>query len=407
MFEKLLQVTSLEEVGNLFLENWEKSDIDSLSEKNLNDFKKVLLNNNHLELVKKISPLSSYAYKRFNLTRAVISVLPEGLIREKLKFALWHRLIQHKTISFLEKVKGHAETEKKISYLLSSLSTLSNYKSISDKRDLSKYFMILSDLTGQLGFYMFSVLSAKNSVKTNPELVDATVFLGKAYLELGTAFANKTKTGKIKDHKATSLEYNFRKSEQIFKGAINSASPKLKEELNNLLMSISTVVDEITLQRDSGKNTIVQVVVEDYIQNRLEKVEDQIINYYKNSAIKFPTNIKQSEDTGQKEPDISSIFEVRKSRSDTLKPDSTENETLKVFDKKIAEQEAKPLTSKPGKLFDIYKNAGKSVNNSENIEQPKVRTGRIESDKIGYKLSLEDLQKIIKKKNEELNKSKK
>lgn len=400
MLNLLIKANNLEEIGLIFLDFWSKSDIDSFSEKNLNDLKKVLLEKNYLTLVKKITPLSRYAYNRFNLTRAIISSLPDCLIREELRFALWHRLIQHKTIGFLEKVKGNEEMENKISFLLDSLNSLLNFRRVKTKEELSKYFVVLSDLTGQLGFHIFSIISAKNSLKNNNNLVDATIFLGKAYMELGTTFANKVKNKKIKDNQASSLDYNFHKSQKTFRKALIRSNGKLKEEINSLLMSISTVVDEITIQRQKGKNTIVQIVVEDYISNRLEQVEDEIIRQYENSDIQFPTNIKVANEHKVMALEDESMDVLKNSQDNQY---SNQN-TLNTF--KNVEKFNESVQKKPGKLFNIYNNANKIEKKPVDIEQSRPKQGTIKSDKIGYKLSLEDLQKIIKKKNEEFNKNK-
>ncbi|PID29342.1 MAG: hypothetical protein CR982_03040 [Candidatus Cloacimonadota bacterium] len=379
--------SSIDEIATIILENWKSVEPDNLSGSEIIEFRKFLLNKNFISLSKKLTPTDSFSYNRFNFSRAVLGELDKKkLIYNKLKFAIWHKLVTRKVISFLAKVENE-ETKSKLSLLIESLKSLEDVSSPINRREIAEKFMILSDLTGQLGYHMFSIISIKRSVTSDPEFIDATLFLGKAYIEMGSALNRRDRSGK-------SSEYNINQSKYIFESSLEKLPPEKREKVSDLLDSIKTLMGEIKKQKIVGKNTIAQVVVEDFISDKLTKLEDFVIGGYKNNRFAFPSNVMEYKS-------YKVVNETTKEQAESISLGDNEGgvETPLSVSKSM-DQFRENALKKPGKLFDLYNNNERIKENSH-----KVKSGKVKSDSLGYKIEpRERLKKLIEEKSELLKK---
>ena len=405
MLNKFTNISSIEEIASIVLENWNNNDLESFSDSDINYLKKYFLSINLLSLAKKMNPLDSFTYLQFrlNFSRVILSLISdkENVIYLKLKFAIWHYSVEKKIRNFLIKTSGNNTIQKKLNHLLLSLKSLSNFDKSISRRDLSAKFMILSDLTSQLGYYMFSLISIKKSVKNDPEFVDAILFLGKAHLELGNALSKKSTKNKTGRQRQGELQYNFDKSKEILKSSLSKIkNGKNKLFVNNLITSVDSVLNEISQQRKAGKNTIVQVAVEEFISKNLEKVEDLIITGFSenSSKFKFATNIveEEKEKSNEQLTVNSEQFEGKIQKSKIKKQDSS---TLTIVSDPNYSSGGKTVIKQTGKLFNIYDNANNISSDNNKNETKSKKQGKIKSDDIGYKLELENIlkQKINEK----------
>lgn len=391
MLDQLRTASNIEEIAKVFLEFWENgTELDSFSAEDINEFRKILLSRNLFGLAKKLTPPEAYEFNRFNLTRAVISEInPETVMHQKLKFAVWQRLITNRTISFMAKTTN-ADTQKKLNLLLVSLKSLAGLNQPLGRTELAKRFVILSDLASQLGYEMFSLIAAKKSLQTDPEYLDAAVFIGRAYLELGSAFARKNE--RYGDFGAGTFQYNLQKSSEIFISALEKMSGSQRQQVSDLVASISGVLTEIERQKKQGRHAVVHVVVEDYIKDKMEKVENAIMAGYENSKVKFAANIHTEE----------SISQILTATASEIRSETTaQGDDLLTVIKELPPElrrvpESQPVIPKTGKLYNIY-------NQQSEFKPETPKTGSVTSDEIGYKLKLEDILKAkIKEKNDEI-----
>ena len=400
MINKFTSINTVEEIASVVLENWNNNDLESFSDTDINLLKKYFLDINLLSLAKKMSPLDSFTYLQFrlNFSRLILSQISDkdNVIYLKLKFAVWHYSVERKIRNFLIKTIGNETIQKKLNHLLLSLKSLSNFDKSISRRDLSSKFMILSDLTSQLGHYMFSLISIKKSVNNDPEFIDAALFLGKAHLELGNALSKKSNKNNTNRKGHGELQYNFDKSKTILKNTLN----KIKDEssksyVKNLISSVDSVLNEISDQRRGGQNTIAQIAVEEFISKNLEKVEDLIISGFSKSSsnFKFATNIVEEEEIRKKKQQVIES----KPKVDKIEKKLQDNNTLTIVSNPD-NNSGETIVKKGGKLFDVYNNANKIVP-KEDGTKPK-KHGTIRSDNVGYKLKLEN---ILKQKIDEKN----
>ena len=378
MINLLTKAENIEELGMILVENWENNDLDNISISDMISFRKFLLSMNMIKLAKKMDPLENFTFNRFNFSRAILSeVSTKKVIYQKLKFAIWHRLITNKIYKFIIKTTSD-NTKSKLNDLLNSLKSISNLKKATTRREMSLKFMILSDLASQLGFQMFSLISIKKSVSNDPDFVDAALFMGKAYIELGQEFSRRDKGW------GGTYQYNFEKSKEILSATVSKLPAGKKQLVNNLLNSVNSILDEITTQRKKGNRTVVQVEVEKYLKNTLEEMENSIIKEIKSGDMKFASTIAKEklekeffvsiEDEKTEEQFASKGVEKRIVAA-------KEDDTLSITSKPELQQ----MTRKPGKLFDIY---------SKQTPPKKETTdkrGSVSSNEIGYKLKLEDI----------------
>ncbi|MBN1970448.1 MAG: hypothetical protein JXR48_09030 [Candidatus Delongbacteria bacterium] len=377
-------VGNVDEIAQIVLENWNSVEPDNLSASDIIDFRKNLLLRNMVNLANKLTPLDSFSYNRFNFARVILGEIDQRkLVYNKLKFAIWHKLVTRKVLRFIEKAPSN-ETKEKIMSLLESLKTIEDISSPHTRREMSEKFMILSDLTGQLGYHMFSILSVKKSVSSDPDFIDATLFLGKAYLEFGSALNRKDSSGK-------SSKYSLDKSRSIFQSSLSKLDPEKKSMVNNLLKSITSIVQEIEKQKSKGNTTVAQIVVEEFIRDKMDKLEDSIITKYSNSKFKFASNIdalkhydviKSSQLNKPVEHETNSFVEER-SEEGSLKVSSSMDEFKQKSEKKV------------GKLYDAY-NTPKPIPSSH-----KPKAGEVKADEVSYKIEpRERLKQLIKEKSE-------
>lgn len=414
MLNTFTNINTIEEIASIILENWNNNDLESFSDSDINKLKKYFLKINLLSLAKRMTPLDSFTYLHFrlNFSRLVLSQISDksNAIYLKLKFAIWHYSVEKKIRIFLIKAKNNETIQKKLNQLLLSLKSLGNFNKSISRRDLSSKFMILSDLTSQLGYFMFSLISIKKSVKNDPDSVDAILFLGKAHLELGNALSKNAIKNKIGKQRQGELQYNFDKSKTI----LNSTLDKIKDinsktYISNLINSVDSVLDEIKLQRKSGKNTVVQVAVEQFIGKNLEKIEELITSNFATNKnnLKFPSNIIQQDNTDEKKK----LDSQTKRKEYSRKAENDDTLTIISDPRHIVESSNE---KKPGKLFDVYsKNNNTNYDDKDTLKISKNETkvqkhGRIKSDSIGYKLELEKkLKQTINEKNSNNRKSNK
>jgi len=409
MLNKFTNISSIEEVASIVLENWNNNDLESFSDSDINYLKKYFLSVNLLSLAKKINPLDSFTYLQFrlNFSRVILSLISdkENVIYLKLKFAIWHYSVEKKIRNFLIKTSENESVQKKLNHLLLSLKSLSNFDKSISRRDLSTKFMILSDLTSQLGYYMFSLISIKKSVKNDPEFVDAILFLGKAHLELGNALSKKSTKNKTGRQRQGELQYNFDKSKEILKSSLSKIkNGKNKSFVNNLITSVDSVLNEISQQRRAGKNTVIQVAVEEFISKNLEKVEDLIISGFSNNNnnFKFATNVVEEEKQKDSEQLTVNKEQFNKEKIQKSKIIKSDTSTLTIVSDPNYSSAGKTVIKQTGKLFNVYDNANNISSDIKNETKSK-KQGKIKSDDIGYKLELEN---ILKQKINEKNSKK-
>lgn len=391
MLDQLRTASNIEEIGRIFLEYWENgTELDSFSAEDINEFRKILMARNLFGLAKKLTPPEAFEFNRFNLARAVVSEIDsETILHQKLKFAIWQRLITNRTISFMAKTTN-SETQKKLNLLLVSLKSLSGLNQPLGRTELAKRFVILSDLASQLGYEMFSLIAAKRSLQTDPEYLDAAVFVGRAYLELGSVFARKNE--KYGDFGSGTFQYNLQKSSEIFVSALEKMSGSQRQQVSELVSSISSVLTEIDRQKKQGRHAVVHIVVEDYIKDKMEKVENAIMASYENSTVKFAANIHPED----------SISQILTATASEIKSETAgQSDDLLTVIKELPPElrrvpDNQPVAPKTGKLFNIY-------NQQSEFKPEAPKTGSVTSDEIGYKLKLEDILKAkIKEKNDEI-----
>ncbi len=395
MIELFEQINSLDELAIIFLENWESINLDNISSMDLLNLKKILLEKRFISFAKRLSDLEKFAYNRFNLTKALLNELdPDTVCYHKLKFALWHKIITNKTISFMETAQkaNRSETVNNLSIILGSLNSIKNVNKPISKIDISKKFVILSDIASQLGFQMFSLISAKKSVRIDPKFADAIFFMGKAYLELGQIYSARALNNKTSDQGSGTYEFNLLKSKEVFSKCLEQMNGEKKKFLEELIYSVANVLEEISNQKKQNKNTVVQVVVEDFIKDKLSKVEDLVIKEYGNQDFKFASNVKE-------EAEVFEEVLLLDDQKITSEEKAKDSDTLSVI--KESEFREQNTPKKAGNLYNIYNN----TINYKKEDQPAKKTGKITQNSVGYKLKLEDLQKLIAKKNEEINKN--
>jgi len=378
MINLLTKAENIEELGMILLENWENNDLDNISISDMISFRKFLLSMNMIKLAKKMDPLENFTFNRFNFSRAILSeVSTQKVIYQKLKFAIWHRLTTNKIYKFIIKTTSD-DTKSKLNDLLNSLKSISNLKKATTRREMSLKFMILSDLASQLGFQMFSLISIKKSVSNDPDFVDAALFMGKAYIELGQEFSRRDKGW------GGTYQYNFEKSKEILSATVSKLPAEKKQLVSNLLNSVNSILDEITTQRKKGSRTVVQVEVEKYLKNTLEEMENSIIKEIKSGDMKFASTI--AKEKSEKEFFVSIENEKTEEQFASKKVEerivaTKEDDTLSVTSKPELEQ----TTRKPGKLFDIYSKQAPVKKKTTD------KRGSVSSNEIGYKLKLEDI----------------
>lgn len=387
----LLESDTKDEFAMVLVENWEKNDLDNLSYADIADFKKYLTNKGFYKMVNRLSPVENFSYNRYNFSRLILSFVDtDKVVHQKLRFLIWHMSVLKKVYNFITKVNDNVELSKKLNLLLKSLKSISGMSGVISRNDMAKKYLILSDLAAQLGYHLFSLMSAKKSLKNDPDFMDAAIFMGKAYIELGTTYTQK-KAG------YGTYQYNLEKSRDILRVAMKNLEPEKKHAVSQLVFSVSKVLSEISRQRVDGKLTVAQQAIEEYIDDKLESVEQLVVEGYEDSDFKFVSNISEDEkedtmvmldDEYKEEPKeehyVKGIDEAKE-----------QSETLKVQESKIKTIEPN-IPKKPGKLYDNY------INQAD-FKKPKVKEGNVSADEIGYKVSPKDvLSKILKEKNEEL-----